>query len=209
MTELEINNRFEEINSKLDMVLQYVENQNRRFKAIEDLVDDAKFIGYDFFNTAVDELDHNNVEIDPESVKMLAIRLVKNLGNLNRVMGQFESINDLLNDLGPIVHDLGLSTVETIAEYEKKGYFEIFKNLSDNIESILKIGVNFSNPNLVKNLEIISSKISESKIDPVIDNKSLFKLYKELKSPEVRQTLAYTLRMIRELNIDIKNKQNN
>jgi len=208
MNETEINNRFEEINAKLDMVLQYVENQSKRFKAVEDLVDDTKIIGYDLFNTTVEELDHNNIEIDPLEVKMLLLRLVKNLGNLNDMMGQFESINDLLKDLGPITHDLGLSTIETIALYEEKGYFKIFENLSGNIESILKIAVNFSNPDLLNTLEVVSRKISESKIDTKKDNKSLFGLYKELKSPEVRQTLAFSLRMIKELNIEL-NKQNN
>lgn len=208
MNETEINNRFEEINAKLDMVLQYVENQNKRFKAVEDLVDDTKIIGYDLFNTTVEELDHNNIEIDPLEVKMLLLRLVKNLGNLNDMMGQFESINDLLKDLGPITHDLGLSTIETIALYEEKGYFKIFENLSGNIESILKIAVNFSNPDLLNTLEVVSRKISEAKIDTKKDNKSLFGLYKELKSPEVRQTLAFSLRMIKELNIEL-NKQNN
>ena len=206
MTELEINNRFEEVNAKLDRVLQYVETQNRRFTAVEDLVDDVKIVGYDFFNTAVDELDHNNIEIDPEAVKMLVLRLTKNLGNLNDLMGQFASINDLLKDLGPIVNDLGLNVVDTIAEYEQKGYFEIFANLSENIESILKIGVNFSNPQLISNMEIISKKLTDSKVDPQKDNKSLFGLYKELKSPEVRQTLAFTLRMVKELHQDINNK---
>ncbi|PLX09142.1 MAG: hypothetical protein C0596_04925 [Marinilabiliales bacterium] len=208
MNETEINNRFEEINAKLDMVLQYVENQSKRFKAVEDLVDDTKIIGYDLFNTTVEELDHNNIEIDPLEVKMLLLRLVKNLGNLNDMMGQFESINDLLKDLGPITHDLGLSTIETIALYEEKGYFKIFENLSGNIESILKIAVNFSNPDLLNTLEVVSRKISESKIDTKKYNKSLFGLYKELKSPEVRQTLAFSLRMIKELNIEL-NKQNN
>jgi hypothetical protein len=206
MTENEINNRFDEINAKLDLVLQHVDNQRRRYQAVEDLMEDAKIVGYDFFNTAVDELEHNNIEINPAELKMLLLRLTKNIGNLNELMGMFESINDLLKDLGPIVHDLGLNTIETIAEYEKKGYFEMFRNLADNMDNILKIAGNFSNPKLINNLEIISRKISESSIDNKLDDKSLFGLFKELKTPEVRQTLAYTLRMIKELKIEMGKK---
>lgn len=204
MTESEINNRFDEINAKLDLVLQHVDNQRRRYQAVEDLMEDAKIVGYDFFNTAVDELEQNSIEINPAELKMLLLRLTKNIGNLNELMGMFESINDLLKDLGPIVHDLGLNTIETIADYERKGYFEMFNNLADNMDNILKIAGNFSNPKLINNLEIISRKISESSIDNKIDDKSLFGLFKELKSPEVRQTLAYTLRMIKELKVEIE-----
>lgn len=204
MTESEINNRFDEINAKLDLVLQHVDNQRRRYQAVEDLMEDAKIVGYDFFNTAVDELEQNSIEINPAELKMLLLRLTKNIGNLNQLMGMFESINDLLKDLGPIVHDLGLNTIETIADYERKGYFEMFNNLADNMDNILKIAGNFSNPKLINNLEIISRKISESSIDNKIDDKSLFGLFKELKSPEVRQTLAYTLRMIKELKVEIE-----
>lgn len=204
MTESEINNRFDEINAKLDLVLQHVDNQRRRYQAVEDLMEDAKIVGYDFFNTAVDELEQNSIEINPAELKMLLLRLTKNIGNLNELMGMFESINDLLKDLGPIVHDLGLNTIETIADYERKGYFEMFNNLADNMDNILKIAGNFSNPKLINNLEIISRKISESSIDNKIDDKSLFGLFKELKSPEVRQTLAYTLRMIKELKVEME-----
>ena len=204
MTESEINNRFDEINAKLDLVLQHVDNQRRRYQAVEDLMEDAKIVGYDFFNTAVDELEQNSIEINPAELKMLLLRLTKNIGNLNELMGMFESINDLLKDLGPIVHDLGLNTIETIADYERKGYFEMFNNLADNMDNILKIAGNFSNPKLIKNLEIISRKISESSIDNKIDDKSLFGLFKELKSSEVRQTLAYTLRMIKELKVEME-----
>jgi uncharacterized protein YjgD (DUF1641 family) len=199
MNELEINNRFDEINAKLDMVLQYVEIQRRKSQEIEDLVDDVKIVGYDMYNTIVEELDHNNIELNPEELKMLVLKLTKNVSNLNQMMGVFESMNDLIKDLGPIIHDLGLNTIETIAEWEKKGYFETVKNLADNMDNLLKIAVNFSDPQLIKNLEKISKVIASTKTDIQLDNKSMFGLYRELKSPEVRQTLAYSLRLVKEI----------
>lgn len=203
MTELEINNRFDEINSKLDLVLQYVDQQRLKTEELEDLVKDVQIVGYDIFNTAVDEFEHNNIELNPEEIKMLVFRLMKNVGNLNHLMGIFESMNDLVKDLGPIVTDFGLNAIETIADYEKKGYFEMFSNLADNMDSILKVAVNFSKPEVIKTLEIISTVATEVKLDPKMDNKSLFGLFKELKTPEVRQTLGYTLRMVKELNKEL------
>ncbi len=199
MNESEINNRFDEINAKLDMVLQYVEIQRRKSQEIEDLVDDVKIVGYDMYNTVVEELDHNNIELNPDELKMLVLRLTKNIKNLNQMMGVFESLNDLLKDIGPIVHDLGLNTIETIADWEEKGYFETFRNLADNMDSLLKIAVNFSNPELIKNLEKISKVLVTTKTDKSLDNKSMLGLFKELRSPEVRQTLAYSLRTIKEI----------
>ncbi len=206
MTELEINNRFDEINSKLDLVLQYVDHQRLKTEELEDLVKDVQIVGYDIFNTAVDEFEHNNIELNPEEIKMLVFRLMKNVGNLNQLMEIFESMNDLVKDLGPIVTDFGLSAIETIADFEKKGYFEMFSNLADNMDSILKVAVNFSKPEVIKTLETISKVATEVKLDPKMDNKSLFGLFKELKTPEVRQTLGYTLRMVKELNLEL-NKQ--
>lgn len=204
MNELEINNRFDEINAKLDMVLQYVEIQRRKSQEIEDLVDDVKIVGYDMYNTVVEELDHNNIELNPDELKMLVLKLTKNVKNLNQMMGVFESLNDLLKDIGPIVHDLGLNTIETIADWEKKGYFDTLRNLAGNMDSLLKIAVNFSNPELIKNLEKISKVLATTKADKNLDNKSMFGLFKELRSPEVRQTLAYSLRTIKEIKRELE-----
>ena len=76
MNESEINNRFDEINAKLDMVLQYVEIQRRKSQEIEDLVDDVKIVGYDMYNTVVEELDHNNIELNPDELKMLVLSVI-------------------------------------------------------------------------------------------------------------------------------------
>ncbi len=75
------------------------------------------------------------------------------------------------------------------------------------MDNILKVAVNFSKPEVINTLETISRVATQVKLDPKTDNKSLFGQFKELKSPEVRQTLGYTLRMVKELNTEL-NKNN-
>jgi len=58
---------------------------------------------------------------------------------------------------------------------------------------------NLSQPQVVNALATITETLSEMKLDDKLDNKSLFRLFRELNKPDVRKTLSFTLRLLAEL----------
>ncbi|MFH2141855.1 MAG: hypothetical protein ABIJ97_05500 [Bacteroidota bacterium] len=205
MAEQEINNQIQEVNSKLDLLLQYVDQQRLKTQEIEDLVKDFSIVGNDIFKATVDELDNKNVELDTEEFKMLIIRLIKNVGNINMAVGMFESLNDFLKDMGPVVREISFDLIAKIEEFEKKGYFSIIKNLTANLDKMLNVLVQLSQPEIIDSFSKMINVATTLKMDDKLDNKSLFGLYRELKKPEVRKTISYSLRLVQELHKEIRN----
>lgn len=204
MSEQEIKIQIAEINTKLDLVLQYVEQQRLKTQQVEDLVNDVVIVGNDVFKTAIQELEHNNVELDVEQIKSLLVRLVKNIGNINQAMAMFESMNDLMLDLGPILQRMSFDFIQKIEEFENKGYFEILENLSKNSDSIVNSVKLITQPSVLQSFEKIVKISTSMKIDDEKDNKSLFKLFKEISKPEVRKSLSFSLRMLQEIQKELK-----
>ncbi len=196
----ELQNEIKLLNQKLDNLIKFSEIQQQRNRQLDDLFQDLTFIGNGVFSSAIDELDSQQIKINPEEIRFLLLRLVKNIGNINRVVSFLESSNDLLKDLTPIINSIGMDTINLMAEYERKGAFRIFENLKDNAESFSNIFYYLTQPSFIQNLEKILKTISTLKVDDVKDNKSLFKIYKQMKKPEVRKSISFTLRVIEEIN---------
>ncbi|MFH2095081.1 MAG: hypothetical protein ABIJ16_05220, partial [Bacteroidota bacterium] len=193
------------INAKLDLVLQYVDQQRLKTQELEDLVRDLTIVGNDMFKATVEELDHKSVELDTEELKILMVRLIKNVGNINMVVGMFESLNDFLKDMGPIVRNMGFDVIAKIEEFEQKGYFSIIRNLTTNLDKLLNVMVQLSQPEIIDSFGKMISVATTLKMDDKIDDKSLYKIYKELKKPEVRKTISYSLRLVQEMHKELKN----
>ena len=131
-----IQEQINEINRKLDIVLEEVMAQKETRQSIEDLTTDLTIVGKDVFKSTVTELDNAGVEIDGEAVKQLMLKLVRNVDTLNEMFEMLESANDLVKDVTPILHQMGLDGIHLMNEFEQKGYFEFMKEsmkIFDNI----------------------------------------------------------------------------
>lgn len=207
-----------ELNRKLDLVLEEMQVQRRKREEVEDLLTDLSYISKDIFQTSVIELDRAGVEVDAECVSRLGIGLIKNVRTFNQLIAMLESMMDLAKDLEPIIRQLGLDAINKMAEFEKKGYIDFVKELgnvaekfmtqytaddirklSKNMDKITAILGNLTQPAVLESLEKASRAFAETKFDSKLDNKSLFKLLKEANSPEVKQSLSYSLRLIKSL----------
>ncbi len=214
-----------EINRKLDLVLEHVEQQRLKREVVEDLVEDLSIIGKDAFQNTVVALDKAGVELDSDALASLGIKLIRNVGTFNEMMEMLESANDFMKDVSPIIRQIGLDTIEKLAEFERKGYFDYIaelgkmmgkltetytiddlKNITNNMDVISNIMKNLSKPELLIAAEKATSIIANSKMDDSLDDKSLLKLYKELKTPEVRKTLFFSLRLLKEIVKQTTNK---
>ncbi len=55
------------------------------------------------------------------------LKLVRNVDTLNEMFEMMESVNDLVKDVTPILHQMGLDGIHMMNEFEQKGYFEFMK----------------------------------------------------------------------------------
>jgi uncharacterized protein YfkK (UPF0435 family) len=137
MTEQNIQQQIDDINKKLDIILEEVFAQKQNRDSMNDLMDDLSIVGKDVFKNTVVELDKAGVELDSEALKGTAIRLIRNIDNLNEFLDTLESLNDFMSDASPIIRQVGLDAIQKMNELNQKGYIEFFKELSKVMENIV------------------------------------------------------------------------
>lgn len=217
MNDPNIQKQIDEINRKLDLILEEVIFQKRNREATEDLLTDLSIVGKDVFNTAVVELDKAGIELQSETVSGLFIRLLRNLDNINELLDTIESVNDFLKDAAPILRQAGLDAIHKLHELEKKGYFEFLSELSrvldnivqgftaedvrllaDNIVTILNTVKNLTQPDMlaaINNAVRIYKSIEIQDVPEI----SLWKALRELNSPEMRKALGFLITFLKNL----------
>ncbi len=217
MNETNINDRINALDRKLDLVLDYVNQQRLKSEAIEDLISDVSIIGKDLYDNSVIELENQSVEIDPDQVRRLGINLIKNIGNFNDVMELFGSTIDLFKEVGPIANEAIIDLTKKLHKYEEKGYFEFFaelgrmfdiiitsftrediRMLADNIVLILQTVKNMTQPEML-NAFNNAVKVYGSLETQNIPQYSLWKVLREMRTPEMKSAIGFMITFMKNL----------
>jgi len=215
-TQVQIN----DINQKLDLILEELAIQKQRRLALEDLATDLNLIGNDLFKATVDELDHAGVEVDTEQIKSLFFRLLRNAGTLNEILQMAESMVDLSKDIGPVITQMGLDGIQKMHEMEQRGYFEFLKEVSgiidnivthytaedvkllaDNIVTILETVKNLTQPEMLGAMNNAINVFQKLEIENV-EEYSLWKAFKELRTPEGRKGIGFIMTFLKNMTKD-------
>lgn len=217
-TQVQIN----DINQKLDLILEELAIQKQRRLALEDLATDLNLIGNDLFKATVDELDHAGVELDTDQLKSLFFRLLRNAGTLNEILQMAESMVDLSKDIGPVLTQMGLDGIQKMHALEQRGYFEFLKEVSgiidnivthfsaedvkllaDNIVTILETVKNLTQPEMLGAMNNAISVFQKLEIEN-IEEYSLWKAFKELRTPEGRKGIGFIMTFLKNITEDSK-----
>ncbi len=190
MTEKNIQEQISELNRKMDLVLESVEQQKRNREEFDDLVKDVNIVAKDAFQQTVIMLDKAQVELDSDALSSLLIKLLQNVGTFHEMLEMLESARDFIKDVSPILHQAGLDAVNKMNELDSRGVIENLKGIAGNL----------SNPEFLYTMNRATKALAEVKMEDKLDNISLWKLLIELKSPEVRKSLSYSIRLLKELN---------
>jgi len=180
-----IQEQINEINRKLDIVLEEVMAQRETRQSIEDLTTDLTIVGKDVFKSTVTELDNAGVEIDGEAVKQLMLKMVRNVDTLNEMFEMLESANDLVKDVTPILHQMGLDGIHLMNEFEQKGYFEFMKEAMKIIDMLKAI-----NSGLVvyKSIEIDN-----------VEEYSIWRAMKAMNSKEMKKGIGFMITFLQNI----------
>lgn len=190
MNDVMIQDQISDINRKLDTLLDYVNRQRIKSEMVDDLVSDASIVVKDAFRSTVEELDRSGVELNMDEVKVLLVKLVQNIPTFVNLIDVMQSVLDFANDAAPLAREAIVDGIKKLHALEENG----------TIDSIKKIGKNLSDPSVFKKMEKISEALVSVKMDDEVDDRSLWKIFKELRSKEVRKTLSYSMRLIKEIN---------
>lgn len=219
MAEQDIQNQISELNRKLDLLLENTELQNRKREEFDDLVEDVNIVVKDAFRHTVTLLDKSQVDFEQAGVSNLIIRLLQNIGTFQEMLEMMESASDFLKDLSPIFHQVGLDAVNKMNELDEKGYFEkgremlkVFdqfvqtcreediRQMQTGVQHLAGILRNLTDPALLASIEKMTRAVNEVKIDENTEDISFWKIFKEMRSREVRKSLMYSLRLIKAIN---------
>ena len=209
--------QIDQINKKLDIILEEIELQKKHRLEVEDLKDDLMRVGKDLYQTAVEELDQIHDHVSTRDILHFGKYMLRNVNTISKVVQQLESTKDFLNDAAPLIREYIVDFMAKMDEFDRKGYFEFIKEsqnivdkvvtsfskedvkaLGDNIVTILNTIKNLTQPDM---LQAINNALTVyKKLDIEFSDKvTLFSILKEMNSPEVRKGLVFALRFLKSL----------
>jgi len=225
MEDKNIQVQIDALDKKLDLILGYVHQQNLKSTMVEDLVSDLSIVGKDAYNATVVELDKRQVELDPSELTGLAVSFLRNIGNIKTVMDTLEMAVDLGKEVGPIANEVILDFTAQMNEFEQKGYFDFIreigpimdnivkgfspqdlKDLSNNIVSILSIIKEMTQPEVLGTMQNAMKAFNSMETESV-PSYSIWKLMKELNSPEIKKALGYGITFMKNVSKDVTIKE--
>ncbi len=225
MNEKAIQTQINELNQKLDVILEFVNQQKLKSDVVEDLIQDVSIVGKDVYDSTVAELENQAVEIDPEELKILGIKFLKNIENFSLMMNMFESVVDFIKDASPIANEMIIDFTKKLSEFENKGYFEFFgeaanimdnivthytkddvKHLADNVVNMLDTVKSITQPDMLNSINNAVKVYNSMEMDN-IPKYSIWKLMREIRKPEMKRSMGFMVTFLKNISND--NKSNN
>ncbi len=217
MAEKDLQRQIDDINIKLDAILECATAQKLRSERMEDLMEDVNIIAKDAFRSTVEELERQGVELNWDDLKFLAFKVMKNVGKFTYVLDTFESIYDLMQDLGPVANEVIIDMIRKMHEFEQKGYFEFFteiiravdtlithysgedvKLLADNIVTIMDTLKNLTQPEMLRAMNNAVNVFQKLEMDHIPEY-SIWKAMKEMRSPEMKKGVGFMITFLKNL----------
>ncbi|HGY54734.1 MAG TPA: DUF1641 domain-containing protein [Caldithrix abyssi] len=217
MEQKKIEQEIKEIHEKLDFITQQLQETCKHNQEMQELKNDLALVGKDMFDAAVEGLEDVAPYFDTSDLLHLGKKLLRNTRNLNRMLTQLESAEDLFHDLKPLGKQMFDELLETLNELDRKGYFEFFgeafkiidtivttfdvedvRLLRENIASILLTIKDMTQPEMLNSMN--NALDFFKKMDVVIkDEVSFFTIMKKLRDPEVKKGIAFSLEFIKNM----------
>ena len=224
MDENKMQQQIDELNRKMDLVLEEVTAQREVRQTASDLMADLSIIGNDLFGATVTELDSAGVNIDAEAVKVLLLKIVRNIDSLNEMFDTLEATFDLIKDITPVIRQMGLDGVDQLQKLESKGYIDFMKEsskifdnivahfttedvrlLADNVVSILETVKKLTQPEMLATINnglVVYRSLDVNSIPEY----SLMKAFRAMKTPEMKKGLGVLITFLRNIVAEAEKK---
>ncbi len=217
MVENKMQDQINDINKKLDIILEEIELQRVHRREMEDLKDDLMRVGKDVFQSTVEELEEVADHIKTGDMLHLGKKLLRNVNNISGMFDQLESMSDLINDVAPISREIVIDFMAKLDEFDRKGYFgflremnramdnvvesftvEDVRALGDNVVTILNTVKNLTQPDMLQALD--NALTVYKKLDIEVEEEiSYFTLIRRMNTPEMRRGMAFGIRFLKSM----------
>ncbi len=206
-----------DIQAKLDAISAELDVQRRQRQEIQELKDDISIIAKDVFQTAVVELEDVAPFVQTGDFIYLVKKLMRNTNNIIGMMEKLESTVDFIQDAGPIGQQVFKDALYKMDEFDRKGYFEFFTELTrvldnvvdhfsvedvrllaENVVTILETVKDLTQPDMLKAINNAVQVYRHIDLEGV-DEVSVFKAMKEMNSPEVKRGIGFLMAFIKNI----------
>ncbi len=225
MEDKNIQSQIDALDKKLDLILGYVHQQKLNSTVVEDLVSDLSIIGKDAYDSTVIELDKRQVEIEPSEITDLAVTFLRNIGNIKKVMNMLEMAMDLGDEIGPIANEAIIDFTKQLNTFEQRGYFAFIREigpiidnivtgftpkdlreLADSVVTILSIVKEMTQPEVLGTMENAIKAFNSMETESV-PSYSIWRVMKEMNSPEMKKALGFGITFMKNVSKDVKIKE--
>ncbi len=215
-TLVDLNQKVDSLTTQLSVLTEYVEEQRRRQRELDDLKADLTPIAMEAYQVAVEQFSELEPYVQLEDLLYLVKRVARNTRNIEMVLDQVESLSDLVKDASPIVNDAVLMAVEQMDTMERRGYFRLAKEgqvvldnivdafgpedvrqLGNNVVTILTTVKQMTQPEIMGMMQNLAGSMRTAESQPQEVSTSMWSLLKQFRDPQTRRGLAITLGMLR------------
>lgn len=212
-----VEQELQSIHQKLDFLTEQMQQNQVRQREMQELKEDLTLIGKDMFDAAVEELEDVAPYFETEDLIHLVKKMLRNTRNLNRMLSQMESLEDLYRDLQPLGKQIFDEVMETMHKLDEKGYFEFFgeaakivdtvvtsfsvedvKLLRENITTILMTVKSMTQPEMLSSVNNALEFFGKMDIE-VQKDISLFSIVRRMQDPEVKRGMSFMLEFVKNM----------
>lgn len=211
----ELERKIDVMSIQIDLLVEELREQRLRRQQWDELRSDLAPIAGEAMTLASNELEAIQEWVQPEDMLRLLRRILRNTNNIEDAIARFESLMDLLDDVGPLTSEAMAKILTTLEDFEQRGYFE-FANaalgiadrvvtsyskedveaLGDNIIQMLDIVKDLTQPEMLaaaqRMLDALQRQQAAAELEPA-EPPGLIALAGQMRDPEVRRGLARAL----------------
>ncbi len=211
-----LNAKIDALTEQVAFLTQQAQQNQRRQQEWDDLRKDITPVINDLYLLTVEQLQEIEGHVQLEDLLHLLKRLIRSVRQLEWLLDQLESLQDLLSDATPLTQEAFLQLIEILDQLERKGYFAFFREvmrivdiivtsftpedvrlLGDNIVLILNTVKEMTQPEMMRLLHNLTSAYREAEEHSDALPTSTLALLNQMRDPEVRRGLALTMQMLK------------
>ena len=213
-TLMDLNSKIDALTTQVAYLTEQTRLAERQRQERAELMQDLLPIANDAYGLITAQLEDVQQYVAPEDLLRLVKQLLRNGPMLEKLLGQLESLADLVESVGPLSNDVFAQAVTTLQGMEQRGYFtfakggaqiadtivtsfgeEDVKRLGDNVVLILNTVKDMTQPEIMGFVRNFVANVELEVEKPV--NTSLPALLGQMRDPNVRRGLVLTMRVLR------------
>jgi len=208
------NNGNNKLNSKLDLIINQFDAQQKRQEELDELKQDVIPIANHMMKLSIDELAEIGTEFQAEDLLYLVKRLLRDTHFIVGMLDRLEAGVDLIEETQVLSQGIFNQAVYSLDRFERDGYFDFAREgwsiverivtefsqedvqaLSDNIVTILSTVKNLTQPEI---MSMTNNALQAVQDQPITDEDiTIWALIRDLRDPQVRRGLARLLNVVK------------